>query len=263
MSDRQEKLEAFLREEGYASLESIAERFGISFSTARRDLEDLRQRGRIRRFRGGAIHIGNHEGILDVRHPESRCFEEKERIGRTVARMIRDGDAIAIADGTTTYQVARHLRGRAVQVVTNSLPIAALLGESRETEVILVGGSILPRADVTLGPHAAEMIRNLNVDLAILGTAGITKDGLFNKHIGLVAVHRAMMRSAERVIVAADHSKFGRKSLARLCGWSEIHHLVTNEAVDGSWIDLARARGVRLDRSAGSETKRSRMEATV
>jgi DeoR/GlpR family transcriptional regulator of sugar metabolism len=243
---RQQRLEEYLSDRGYVSLHHIAKDFKVSLSTARRDLEDLQKRGVVRRFHGGAVHVVGPEANLDYRLREAQCAEEKARIGRAVAEMIQDGDAVVLAHGTTTYQVAKRLRGRPVQVVTNSLPIANLLGDSQEPETIFVGGFIMPKAGVALGPHAIEMLRNLHVDLAVMGTAGITHEGLFNKHLLIVDVQKTMMESAERVIVAADHTKFGKKSLAKLCDLEEIHHLVTDEKVDRSWLESLRAADVAV-----------------
>lgn len=241
---RQQRLGTFLAQEGYASLEEIVRRFGVSTSTIRRDLSELQHRGLIRRTRGGALHAGSSDSALDYNKRESQNSSEKEMIGNAVAAFVCDGDAVILDGGTTTFQVAKCLRGRPIHVVTNSLPIAGLLGNSPETELVFLGGYVMPRGGVSVGPYAEEMLRSLHVRLAIMGTAGVTEEGFFNNHILVVELEKLMMSSAEEVIVAADHTKFGRKSLAKLCESSEVNLVVSDAKLERSWEDSLRTSGV-------------------
>ncbi len=253
--DRQKEMSAYLAERGYASIADLMARFAVSESTARRDLQDMQRRGLLRRTRGGAYFVGTREHPLSYAIREVRFTRSKEAIGRVVAEMVRDGDSLILDGGTTTYQVARHLRGRPLQVVTNSLPVANLLGNAPLTELVFLGGYVMPQAGVALGPHAENMLRSLNVRLAIMGTAGITEEGLFNSHLLMVEVERLMMQSAEEVIIAVDHSKFGRKALAKLCELGEFQHLVSDDELDSRWVSLLESRGteIRLASAAGRE----------
>jgi len=250
--DRQKEMSAYLAERG--SLADLLARFAVSEATARRDLQDMQQRGLLRRTRGGAYYVGTREHPLSYAIREGRFTRAKEEIGRVVAEMVRDGDSLILDGGTTTYQVARRLRGRPLQVVTNSLPIANLLGNAPVTELVFLGGYIMPQAGVALGPHAENMLRSLNVRLAIMGTAGITEEGLFNSHLLMVEVERLMMQSAEEVVIAVDHSKFGRKSMAKLCELGEFKYLVSDDELESRWVNLLQSRGteVRLAPTADS-----------
>ena len=243
-ASRQQRLGAYLAQEGYASLDEIVRRFGVSISTIRRDLSELQRQGLIRRTPGGALHTGTVDSALDYNKRESQNIAEKELIGEAVAGFIRDSDAIILDGGTTTFQVAKRLRGRPIHVVTNSLPIAGLLGNSPETELVFLGGSVMPLAGVSLGPYAEQMLRSLHVRLAIMGTAGVTEAGFFNNHIIVVELEKLMMSSAEEVIVAADHTKFGRKSLAKLCEPSAVNFVVSDAGLERSWVDSLEASGV-------------------
>jgi len=242
--DRQAKVSAYIAEGGYASVADIVSEFGVSVSTARRDLDAMDRRGAVRRTRGGAIHVGIREGPLDYRERESENKTAKLQIGELAASLVEDGDAIILDGGTTTFQVARQLRNRPVQVITNSLPIAGLLGNYAEPEVVFLGGYLLPRTGLSLGSHAEDMLRSLHARLAIMGTAGATDEGLFNNHILVVELERLMKASAERVAVVADHTKFGRKSLAKLCELGEVDHVVSDAGLESRWVGLLRSLGV-------------------
>ena len=143
---------------------------------------------------------------------------EKRAIGQAAAALLEDGDTVLLDGGTTTLEVARALIGRRVQVVTNSLPIAQLLASSQQTDLILIGGYVYPRTGVALGPLAIATMQSIRVRTAILGAGGIVAEGIYNSNLLLVETERQMMSCGQEVMIVADHTKFGRLALARLCG---------------------------------------------
>ena len=157
---------------------------------------------------------------------------EKQAIGRAAAALLEDGDTVLLDGGTTTLEVARALLGRRVQVVTNSLPIAQLLASSQQTDLILIGGYVYPRTGVAMGPLAIATMQGIRVRKAILGAGGIVADGIYNSNLLLVETERQMMACGQEVMIVADHTKFGRLALARLCGLDEVHRLVTDPGLD-------------------------------
>ncbi|MCP4246187.1 MAG: DeoR/GlpR transcriptional regulator [bacterium] len=245
-SERQSQMSAFLSERGYASLNEFVARFHVSVSTVRRDLEELQRRGNVRRTHGGAFPVEAREHPLDYVLRQTKQVSEKDAIGELAASLIPDGEAILLDGGTTTFRVAECLRDRHVQVVTSSLPIATLLGKSPETEVIFLGGSIMPRTGVALGPHAEQMLSSLRVRRAVMGVAGITEEGLFNANLLMVELEQQMITAAEEVSVVVDHSKFGRRSLVHLCNFSEVDQLITDAKVLPKWVELAKSHGVEV-----------------
>ena len=214
---------------------------GVSESTVRRDLEALDLAGSVRRTHGGAMFVDSDaskgvEAKVDPPLPPfddrvSTATAEKRAIGRATAALIDDGDTILLDGGTTTLEVVRALLGRPVQVVTNSLPIAQLAAGCKEMDLILIGGYVYPRTGVALGPLAVAMMRNIRVQRAILGAGGIVAEGLYNSNLLLVEAERQMMACGQEVIIVADHSKFGRLSLAFLCGLDEVDDLVVDPAI--------------------------------
>ena len=135
---------------------------------------------------------------------------------------------------------------RSLQVVTNSLPIANLLGSASNIELIFVGGYIYPRTGVALGPIAKQALAGLHFAKVFMGAAGIMEDGLYNANVLLVEMQEQMMSRADEVIVVADHGKFGRRSLARLCGWERIHRLVSDPAIEPRWAEVVRGGGTDM-----------------
>jgi len=160
--------------------------------------------------------------------------------------LVEDGDTVLLDGGSTTYELAQVLVDRPLQVVTNSLPVATLFSASDNVDLVLVGGYVHSRTGVSLGPYANEMLAELNVRRAILSVAGINDRGYYNSNLLLVETERAMMKAADEAIVVADSTKFGRTSLARLCGLGETDVLVTDDKIDEDWKTKLTESGVRL-----------------
>jgi DeoR/GlpR family transcriptional regulator of sugar metabolism len=244
--ERRRRLLALVSRRGFASMEELVEALGVSDSTVRRDLEALDLAGSVKRTHGGAIYVGEIRAMPPLEERESAQADEKIAIGRAAAQMVADGDTVLLDGGTTTLEVAQALAGRPVQVVTNSLPIAQLLTSEPETDLILIGGYVYPRTGVAMGPLAIASMEGIRARLVIMGAGGIVADGVFNSNLMLVETERQMMRRGQEVILVADHTKFGRLSLSRLCGLDEIHRLITDPAIPDEYRDLLVRTGVDL-----------------
>ncbi|MBC8115571.1 MAG: DeoR/GlpR transcriptional regulator, partial [Candidatus Saccharimonas sp.] len=225
-------------------LQDLVTRFGASESTVRRDLEYLDGIGQIRRTRGGAAYTG--ESITPFEERFQSASREKQTIGKVVADLIPPGETILLDGGTTTLEVARGLVGKALQVVTNSLPIANLLSQQPNIELILIGGYLYPRTGVALGPLAESALREVHVPRVIMGTGGITEKGLFNSNTLLVECERMMLEAAKEVWVVADSSKFGRSALAHLCELSKVTRMIVDAGLSESWREIIRGVGIEL-----------------
>ena len=130
-------------------------------------------------------------------------------------------------------------------MVTNSLPIAQLLASNQQTELILIGGYVYPRTGVALGPLAIATMRTIRVRLAVLGAGGIMAEGIYNSNSLLVETERQMMSCGQEIMIVADHTKFGRLALARLCGLEEVNQFVVDSGVSEEDRSLDRARPAR------------------
>jgi DeoR/GlpR family transcriptional regulator of sugar metabolism len=131
-------------------------------------------------------------------------------------------------------------------VVTNSLPVANLFTSSENADLIFVGGYMHAKTGVSIGPYANQMLAGLNVRRAVLSVAGINDKGCYNSNLLLVETERAMMTSAEEVIVVADSTKLGHTSLSHLCDLNQIDVLVTDGDVSAEWRERVVAAGVSL-----------------
>jgi DeoR/GlpR family transcriptional regulator of sugar metabolism len=232
--------------QGFATLEELVKAVGVSESTVRRDLEALDLAGSVKRTHGGAVFSGEVRAMPALEDRQHAATAEKQAIGRATAELLEDGDTVLLDGGTTTYEVARALVGRSVQVVTNSLPIAQLLASSPQSDLILIGGYVYPRTGVALGPLAIATMQGIRVRKSILGAGGIVADGVYNSNLLLVETERQMMACGQEVIIVADHTKFGRLALARLCGLGDVQRLVVDAGLPDEFRPVLGAAGVTI-----------------
>ncbi len=222
-----------ISKKGFMQLIELATALGVSDSTVRRDLDVLEQQGTVRRTHGGVVSLAESPASrLGFADREATAVREKRAIAAAVAARIPENQTVILDGGTTCHQVAAALRGRRISVVTNSVPIAALLVGEVDTEVTLIGGYLYPRTGVALGAAAEEMLRSLRAAQVVMSCAAANLDGVFNVNEMMTAVERRMIEVADEVILAVDHSKFGRRAIAPLCEWADVDVVVTDAETD-------------------------------
>jgi len=243
---RRSRLLEMVRERGFAALPDLADLLEVSESTVRRDLEALEDSGQAKRTHGGVFYTGASPKLPHFDQLQPANWDRKRAIARKAAELVSDGDTVLLDGGTTTYEVARLLVGRPLQIVTNSLPTANLFASNTNTDLVLLGGYVYPRTGVSLGPYANEMLAKIAVRRLVMSVAGINERGFFNSNLLLVETERAMIEVAEEVIVVADSTKFGHQSLAHLAPLAEAHHLVVDDGISDEWKRKVEAAGVHL-----------------
>ncbi|MBL9081017.1 MAG: DeoR/GlpR transcriptional regulator [Planctomycetales bacterium] len=253
VEERRSRLLELVRERGFAALPDLAELLTVSESTVRRDLEALEEAGHAKRTHGGVFYTGASPKLPHFDQLQPANWDRKRAIARRAAELISDGDTVLLDGGTTTYEVARLLVGRPLQIVTNSLPVANLFASNATTDLVLLGGYVYPRTGVSLGPYANEILARLNVRRVVLSVAGINDRGFYNSNLLLVETERAMMQTGEEVIVVADSTKFGHQSLAHLAPLEAATQLVVDDGISVEWKKKVEAAGVRLTVAARVE----------
>ncbi|MBP1154592.1 MULTISPECIES: DeoR/GlpR family DNA-binding transcription regulator [unclassified Paenibacillus] len=218
----------YIRQHQRISVEDICELFQVSRDTARRDIVKLEEQGQILRTRGGAIWRGLNK---DVSGYGDRLQEEpavKRAIGRLAASLVQTGDYLFMDASTTVMNAAAELRTDGHVVVTNSIDIAGILSQKPGITVHLLGGVVDSRHRFIYGARTLEMLRDYQADKLIIGTSGITPDGLTNPFEEEGYVMKEMMKRSDQVIVLADHTKFGLRQFYRVAGLESIDILITD-----------------------------------
>lgn len=243
---RRQRLLELVRSQGFAGLPNLSQTLKVSESTVRRDLDFLEQQQVVRRTHGGVFYTGPSPKLPHFDQRQNENWSMKQDIARSAAALIADGETVLLDGGSTTYELAQLLVGRSVQVVTNSLPVGTLFAGSDTADLVMVGGYVHARTGVLLGPYANRMLAELKVQRAVLSVAGLKEEGLYNSNLLLVETERAMMESADEVIVLADSTKFDRSSLAHLCELGDIDTLVVDDQVTPQWRKRLEGAGVRV-----------------
>jgi DeoR family fructose operon transcriptional repressor len=228
--ERQEAILAEISREGRASVAGLAERFAVVGETIRRDLAELERRGVIRRVHGGAIPAEKVTFEPPIEDRASRMTAEKERIAAAALTELPAEGSIFIEAGSTPSYLANALPSdRALTVVTNGGYIANALARHDHLTVLSVGGRVRPRSLACVDDWALDVLSRLHVDVAFLGTNGISAgSGLTTPDLAEAAVKRATLTIAARTVLLADHSKVGVVSLARYGELNQIDLLVTD-----------------------------------
>ncbi|MCR6656352.1 MAG: DeoR/GlpR family DNA-binding transcription regulator [Opitutus sp.] len=227
---RLDLVERFIREHHYAELRTLADRFDASLSTVRRALDVLEKKGVVRRHHGGAslIETDALAQEYDFAARDRMNADEKFAIGRLVADQVDEGMTVILDGGSTTYAVARHLTDKPLQVITNSLPVASLFSDIGGTETTVTGGNLYRKLGTLVGPLCEESFSQVHADLAIVGGAGITEQGVWSHNTLIAAAQRKMIASAERIVFVLDRTKFGRKALSLVTPFESRFTIVTD-----------------------------------
>jgi len=230
VSARRERLAAWLRQRSYVPLNEVCTRFRISEATARRDLTALAHGHQIRRTHGGALAEYNH------RFPS---FLERQRIAaagklsiaQRAWKVIHPGATCFFDAGTTIFAIAEELQRAPIKpltAITNNLPIAELLATVDGIAVHLLGGELLPRQAVLVGPAARKALDFYTIDIAFLSAQGANADGIWNSHQDVVALQNHLIADSRQIVFCADASKLGRTAPVFLAAWPDIDLLLTD-----------------------------------
>ncbi|MFF5283924.1 DeoR/GlpR family DNA-binding transcription regulator [Streptomyces sp. NPDC013171] len=233
-----------VRRRGGVRVNELTRRLNVSDMTIRRDLDALARQGMVAKVHGGAVPVAEastHEPGFEAKSVLEPSA--KDEIARTAAALVAPGTAIALSGGTTTYALARHLLDVPdLTVVTNSVRVADVFHEAQQTgsggearrgaaTVVLTGGVRTP-SDALVGPVADRAIRSLHFDLLFLGVHGVSVEaGLSTPNLAEAETNTCLMRSARRVVLVADHTKWGTVGLSSFATLDEVDTWVTDRGL--------------------------------
>ncbi len=226
---RRQKIVELVRQRGFVTIEDLAQRFGVTPQTVRRDINLLSDQAMLRRYHGGAGLPSNVENLAYSNRQVLQAGE-KQRIAALVAEHIPDQSSLFINIGTTTEAVAEALVDhRELRVITNNLNVAVALSHKEDFQVVVVGGLVRSRDRGIVGEATLDFIRQFRVEYAIIGISGIDGDGtLLDFDYREVRASKAIIDSSRQVFLVADHSKFGRNAMVGLGRITEVSALFTD-----------------------------------
>lgn len=248
VESRREKLRGLIRTDGFLPVAEICSRLDVSEATARRDLAAIEADGHITRTYGGALADYN-TSFASLGERSSRATTAKGRIAAVALARLPLKGCVFLDAGTTVSALARLLvRSRrnmtGLKVVTNSLPVASLLGGAPGLELNMLGGTFLHRQAILLSDSTVRALASWRFNAAFLGGEGMNAEGITNSHAEIAAFQRAVVRRSTISYFCMDATKLGRSTPHRVSAWNEIGTLVT----DATPAQLAEA-GIKLSES--------------
>ncbi|MBY6275638.1 DeoR/GlpR family DNA-binding transcription regulator [Symbiobacterium thermophilum] len=246
--ERKRRIIERVRSGAAVTVQDLAQVFGVSESTIRRDLRELEREGLLERTHGGAVPADPTLTEPSYAEKSDQNRAEKMAIARVAAGMVHDGASIILDAGTTTLEIARLLKDRRnLTVVTNAYPIAAELADAPGVEVIVTGGTVRGKTLALVGPLAEQVLEQVNADLVFLGTNGIDIErGLTTPTPAEASVKRRMIAAARKVVVVADSSKAWRVAFAAVAPVSSMHMLISDRGLDPRLAHELLARGIQV-----------------
>ncbi len=248
LPERHSRILALLQQDGSISVSQLAEQFRVSEVTIRKDLSVLEQQKKLYRTHGSAILISPYIGDRHVSEKEKKNVAEKQAVATAAAALIEPGDSVIIASGTTMAFLAQEIKpaGR-LTVITAAVPVTQILSQEPNVDVIQLGGITRNSSVSVVGPFAEQMLRSFNCSKLFLGVDGIDFElGLTTTNMLEAALNRAMIDAAQKVIVLADSTKFGRRGFSKICDLDAVDRVITDSGMPGVYLEKFRERGIEV-----------------
>ena len=247
---RRRKILDLVEQKSQITVQELVEKFSISAVTARGDLDALAEEGMVVRSHGGAVRRLEASQDYPLRLKETLHHAEKVRIGRAAANIIQSKETIILDSGTTTAEIARHLKSRKLQsltVITHALNVASELTDATDVSVIMIGGLLRPVSRSFVGPQAEAMLKEFHADRLFLGVDGFDLEvGPSTPDVLEAQLNSLMVHVAKEVNVVADFSKLGRRSVSRIGSLTDIHRLITDTRAPDDFSDSLRKSGIEV-----------------
>ncbi|WP_295844258.1 DeoR/GlpR family DNA-binding transcription regulator [uncultured Microbacterium sp.] len=253
-AERRSRLLAEVRRRGAAAVPDLAETLGVSEMTIRRDLDVLAADGRVDKVRGGARTP--QPGVAasrDFATQSRRNGDGKRAIARRAAELVEPGMSVGLSGGSTTWALARELRGiDDLTIVTNSLPVADVFArpdraDEPYTQTVVLTGGVRTPADALVGAVAVASLEHLHCDIVFLGVRGMDLTaGLTTSNLLEAETNRALVAAGGRAVVLADHTKWGAVGLTTIVDLHEVDLVVTDEGLAPDAEETLRAHVTEL-----------------
>ena len=246
--ERRTQILQILHAQGRVKVDELKHRFGTSAVTIRNDLNELSLKGLVQRSHGGAVRPNTILRESPVRERLRTHSEEKRRIGAMAATLINDGETIILDSGTTTLEIARHIKNKqSLQILTNGVNVAVELLDATGIQTFIVGGTVRGDSASIVGRSTEEMLEQFAADKLFLSGAGCDPDfGVSGANLEETMVNRAMLRIAREVILVSDSTKFSKRSMSRIAPFSEIDIVISDTGLQPELQEKIQSYGCKL-----------------
>ncbi|TDG35029.1 DeoR/GlpR transcriptional regulator [Pedobacter changchengzhani] len=248
ITDRHEFIITKLKENGKVNITELIDLMEVSGVTIRKDLKLLENKSLLFRTRGG--------GSIKNPYANERSFEEKvlinarekQKIAKLGLTLINDCDSLSLGPGTTVFELTRILHPtKPLTVITPALKVSLELSNRPNIEVLQLGGMIKPNSSAVVGAHAESLLGEISCCMLFLGVDGIDLDfGFSITNIPEAMLNQRMIKSAQKVVILADSSKFDKRGLGKVCGFEQVDYIVTDDKVSADIVQQIEEKGVKV-----------------
>ena len=244
---RRHEIRQRILEEKTLTVSAVASALGVSEETVRRDFQQLEREGVLTRTHGGAIIANRVSPQVTNADLEGILVDAKEAIARQALMRLSPRMCVYLDSSTTSLTLARKLKVSPVTVVSNSLAILSELSTRSDVQLVGVGGTLSKTRRCFVGRSAKEMLGNYYFDLVFLSSRSLDLDrGVTDSSDEEIEVKTTVMQRTNRIILLADHSKFGRASFSKICDFEDLDDVITDIKPRKDWIDAASESNVRI-----------------
>lgn len=244
---RLDEMENMVLNKGTVSLKELSQAFQISINTVRNDVENLLQRGRLRKVYGGVASLATDQTLVEYVIREDKSTGLKRELCKKAASLVDDGDSIYLDSGTTTIHMVEYLKHKKnLKVVTNNIVVISMLLSCDDIQVLGIGGKVNNKTKSFASPESLAMLEYYNIQKAFMAATAVNiRNGAMNSAFDERSIKQKIVEKAEQVYLLADSTKFGKNALLTYCTLEELDAIVTDSA-PGEYKALFEEKGIRL-----------------
>lgn len=248
LAERHQYILDKIKKEGTVNVLDLCEYLNVSSVTIRKDLKVLEDKNLLYRTHGGGTLSNPYASDRHVNEKEKIRAEEKMEIGNVAANLIEPNDCIIIASGTTVLSLAKKIKPEGtLTVITAALNVATELNHHPQIEILLLGGILRKSSSSGTGIYAEKILEDFSCSKLFLGVDGIDIEfGLTTTHVMEAQLNRKMIQAAQKTIVLADSSKFGKRGFGKICGMEDIEQIITDSGISDHMVDKLKEMGIEV-----------------
>lgn len=246
--ERHQRIIEIVHAKGYESVASLCKKLKVSAVTIRKDLKFLEKKNKLYRTHGGASNTNPFTIDRPVNEKETLQKEEKKSIAVRAAQYIESNDSIIIASGTTMLALAREITPeQKLTVITSALQVAGELVRHPNIDIMQLGGLVRQSSSSVVGKYAEDILKDFFCTKLFLGVDGIDFEfGITTSNSMEAQLNKSMMQVVQKVIVLADHTKFGRRGFSKVCSLDEIDEIITDKKISPAIVEKCTAAGIKI-----------------
>ena len=248
IAERHKHILDCLARDGYVRVAEMAKELDVTTVTIRKDLKYLEEKKLLYRTHGSASPVNPQTQEVEVREKEKIHIDEKRRIAMAAAQLIEPDDSIIIASGSTVQMLGDFIQPQGhLTVVTSSLKTAVQLNSMDRVDVIQLGGNVRKNSLSVVGVYTSQFFEQITCSKLFLGVDGIDLDfGITTTNMMEASLNRVMIQTAQKTIVLADSSKFGRRGFSKIVDTKDVDHIITDSHISPSTAHAIEEMGIEL-----------------